>query len=86
MDKPGVFIHRWRIGAGFRAGSCQISGILLVSPYSYMATKRTYQRKKLRRVRVHGFRARMATRGGREVLARRRAKGRRRVAVTKVNP
>lgn len=51
-----------------------------------MATKRTYQRKKLRRVRVHGFRARMATRGGREVLSRRRAKGRRRIAVTARNP
>ena len=51
-----------------------------------MSTKRTYQRKKLRRVRVHGFRSRMATRGGREVLARRRAKGRRRVSVTMRNP
>ena len=51
-----------------------------------MATKRTYQRKKLRRVRVHGFRSRMSTRGGREVLARRRLKGRRRIAVTKSNP
>ncbi|MBP9818082.1 50S ribosomal protein L34 [Candidatus Shapirobacteria bacterium] len=47
-----------------------------------MKEKGTFQPKTKKRVRVHGFLKKMMTKDGRNVLKRRRAKGRKRISVS----